>query len=323
MAAATPPIDIVIVNYRTGPLVLSCLESLEAERQAGERLRVYVVDNDSCDGSADLIAAALAQHSWDWVTLIRSPANGGFGAGNNIGIAQALEQSEQSEFVWLLNPDTRVLPGAARALASFMENFPLAGIAGTLLLEADGTPWPYAFRFPTILGEVERGLRWGPASRVLSKHATLRPMGHCSEQVDWVSGASFAIRNRLLQEGLRFDEAFFLYYEETDFCREAYRRGWETWFVPQACVLHIAGQSTGVTGKDAELRRVPAYWFQSRQYYFRKSHGRNYAMVADLAWLTAHLLFLAKDLVGGARSIDPPRLLQDFLRHCTLPPIRR
>lgn len=320
---AAPMIAVIIVNYRTGPLVLECLESLEVERLAGANLRVVVVDNASADGSAQLIAAALEERSWSWASLVRSPRNRGFGDGCNQGIDHALGRhpggsGERPALVWLLNPDTQVRPGASHALARFMDEHRAAGIAGTALLLADGTPWPFAFRFPGILGEVERGMSWGPVSRLLANSATPRRMGDRPQQVDWVSGASLAIRTELLEDGLRFDPGFFLYFEETDLCRRAAELGWQTWYVPEPVVLHLAGQSTGVTSLGAEGRRLPAYWFESRRRYFVKNHGRVYAMGADLAWIAAHLLSLCKPLLGGGIAARPARLLPDFVRHSTL-----
>jgi len=316
-------IDVVIVNYRTAQLVVSCLESLAAEAGEGLQLRAFVIDNDSRDGSADAIEAALLQQDWNWARVVRSPVNGGFGAGNNQGIDLALAQERPADLVWLLNPDTRVMPGAARALARFMASTPAAGLVGTALLEADGSPWPFAFRFPSILGEIERGLRWKASSRLLARHALLRRMGDRPERADWVSGASLAIRPALLWEGLRFDEGYFLYYEETDLCRTVRGQGWECWYLPEARVLHISGQSTGITDPQAKPRRMPAYWFESRRRYFRKNHGRIYALLADLAWMASHSVFLAKQALRREQSLDPPRLLADFARHSAFFPRRR
>jgi GT2 family glycosyltransferase len=316
-------IDVVIVNYRTGPLVVSCLESLAAEIGQDLRLRAFVIDNASGDGSEGEIEAAIAREGWDWVRLIRSPINGGFGAGNNLGIDAALGDDRPAGLIWLLNPDTRIMPGAARELGRFAARTPGAGIIGTALLEGDGTPWPFAFRFPSILGEVERGLRWRLASRLLARHAVPRRMGLQPARVDWVSGASLAIRTELLEEGLRFDEDYFLYYEETDLCRTVRDLGWECWYLPQALVLHIAGQSTGVTDSRSGARRMPGYWFESRHRYFRKNHGAIYALAADLAWMTSHALFLAKQVLRREPHEDPPHLLRDFARHSAFLPQRR
>lgn len=318
-----PTVDVIIVNYCTASLVVACLASLEAEQRHLPGMRAIVVDNNSDDGSADRIEAVIRARAWDWVTLLRAETNGGFAAGNNLGLAWALERPSRADLFWLLNPDTEVLPMAGVELARFMAANPFAGIAGSALVEADGRPWPFAFRFPSILGEMERGARWGPVSRLLRRSATLRQMGDRCEKVDWVSGASFVIRRELLESGLRFDEGYFLYYEETDFCLHALRGGWECWYVPDAVVLHIAGQSTGVTDKQLALRRLPSYWFNSRRRYFVKNHGRLYGIMADLGWVGAHLCARAKQWLLQSPDFDPPRLLLDFLRHSTLMPRRR
>ncbi|MDF2638782.1 MAG: hypothetical protein K0R64_1766 [Novosphingobium lindaniclasticum] len=315
-------IDVVIVNYRTAALALSCLESLAAEAGEGMRIRAVVIDNASLDGSADVIENAIRERDWNWVRLVRSPVNGGFGAGNNLGIDLVLQQERPADLVWLLNPDTRVMPGAARELARFMAWNRAAGLVGTALLEADGSPWPFAFRFPSIQSEIERGLRWRFSSRLLAGYAVARRMGEQPERADWVSGASLAIRPALLREGLRFDESYFLYFEEIDLCLAARSYGWECWYLPQARVLHIAGQSTGVTDAQAVHRRVPAYWFESRRRYFRKNHGLVYAIAADLGWMAAHAAFRTKQALRRDPSVDPPHLLGDFLRHSLAAPRR-
>jgi GT2 family glycosyltransferase len=321
--ADLPTIDVIIVNYCTGSLVVACLESLEEELKNLPHMRAIVVDNASGDGSADLIEAVVRLRGWDWVTLMRAGANRGFGAGNNLGISWALDRPSPADLLWLLNPDTQVRPTAGFALARFMAAHPAAGIAGSALLESDGKLWPFAFRFPSILGEIERGARWGVVSHLLRKNSTMLHMQDQCEKVDWVSGASFVVRRELLEAGLRFDEGYFLYYEETDFCLSASRSGWECWYVPDAVVLHIAGQSSGITGKQLQLRRLPSYWFRSRHRYFTKNHGLFYGMMADLGWVGAHLLARAKHLLRGTPDPDPPNLLTDFLRHSALCPLRR
>lgn len=309
---------VVIVNYRTAKLVVDCLHSLAPEIVDNPGTRVTIVDNASGDGSATTIAAAIAEQGWeDWAELVESPVNGGFAAGVNVGVGPALARDEVA-FFWLLNPDTVVRPGALAALASFMRAHPAAGIAGSFLEFADGTPWPFAFRFPCLLGEVEQGLRLGLATRLLSRHAVLRRMGSEPTQVDWVSGASLMVRRSVFEAIGLMDDAYFLYFEETDFCHAANRAGWECWYVPDAKVMHIAGQSTGVTGANAGRQRRPGYWFESRRRYFVKNHGNLYAAATDLAWLAAYAVWTLRRKLTGAQSVDPPGLARDLLWHSPL-----
>lgn len=311
-------IDVIIVNYRTGPLVVECLRSLWGDVVAHAarrgRVRVSVVDNASADGSADLIEAAIAEHDWGkWASVIRSPVNGGFSHGTNQVLQARLADADKPDAVWLLNPDTEIRTGALHVLSDFLSGNPAIGIIGSMIELADGTPWPYAFRFPSILGEFERGIRLGPVSRLLKNHNVLREMGEDPEPVDWVSGCSMVVRREVFEKVGLLDPGYFLYFEETDFCRAASRAGWPIWYVPDAVIMHIAGQSTGVTGADAGKRRLPGYWFESRRRYFVKNHGRAYAVLADAAWLTGHLLWRARRWLQSLDDPDPPYLVRDFL----------
>ena len=318
MTAARPSLLVVIVNYRTPRLVVECLRSLQTEVLALPGTTVTVVDNASGDDSLPTIGAAIRDHGWTWATLLPSPHNGGFAAGNNLAIRQALAQSTPPDVVWLLNPDTVVEPGALAALADFFAARPQVGICGGRILEADRQPWLVALRFPGILSEFERGFEFGPVSRMLRRWAVRQPIGEEPMRVDWVSGATMAIRRSTFERIGLLDERYFLYYEETDFCLRAHRAGIECWQLPQSRIVHIAGQSTQVTRKDAPPRRIPAYWFQSRRRYFAKNHGRVYAMIADLAWLLAHGLGSLRRLVQQKPAERPPKLVADFLRHSAL-----
>jgi GT2 family glycosyltransferase len=115
-----------------------------------------------------------------------------------------------------------------------------------------------------------------------------------------------------------FDEGFFLYFEETDLCLRARQAGWETWYVPDSRVVHIAGQSTGVTCRDQAPRRLPAYWYESRRHYFVLNHGRLKAAAIDLAALSAHALGRAKRHLQGRALDNVPYFLGDLWRHSVL-----
>lgn len=310
---------VVIVNYRTPRLVVDCLRSLEAEVKAHDGASVTVVDNASGDGSADLIAAAIEALGWSsWAQLVRAPVNGGFSYGNNLAISPALHGGLKPRYFWLLNPDTVVRPGALRALTDFMHEHPKVGICGSGIDEDGGQPWPYAFRFPSALGEFEAALKFGPVTRMLQRWAILQEMSSVPARVDWVSGCSMVVRREVFDAIGLMDEGYFLYYEETDFCLKAHRAGWECWFLPQARVIHISGQSTGVTGAQQAVKPRPQYWFDSRRRYLVKNHGRAYAALTDLMWLAGFPLWRLRRALQRKPDSDPPRLFRDFLRNSAL-----
>jgi len=310
-----PRVLVAIVNFRTAPLVVRNLHALRPEVEAAAA-RVLVVDNNSGDGSADLIDAEIVRQGWSgWVRVLRAPVNGGFAYGNNRALEAALSDGAPPDMAWLLNPDTEVRPGSLKHLVDFLQAHPEVGIAGSSTELATGELWPHAFRFPSIASEFASAIRLSIVGRLLHRHVGLLTMGTVPERVDWIPGASMLVRHEVFEQIGAMDEGFFLYFEETDFCLRAARAGWQCWYVPASRVMHIAGQSTGVTGDQAYTRRRPAYWFESRRRYWLKHHGRAYAMAVDLGWLVGHLVWRARRALMRRAHATPPHFLRDFLAH--------
>jgi len=317
--AHPPSVLVVIVNYRTPLLTIDCLRSLESEVLGHAHARVAVVDNNSRDGSADVIAAAIQSEGWSsWASLMRSSVNGGFSYGNNFAVRPALAWTNPPACFWLLNPDTVVHKGTLGGLTEFLGAHPEVGICGGGINEENDEPWPFAFRFPSLLSELERALGFGPATRLLKPWMVQREMSNVAERVDWICGASLVVRREVFEQIGLMDDEYFLYFEETDFCLQAQRAGFQCWYVPQHRVMHISGQSTGVTGKSASPRRLPAYWFDSRRRYFVKNHGRAYAAFTDAVWLFGHLLGRLRRWLQRKPYEGSPHYLQDFFTHSAL-----
>jgi N-acetylglucosaminyl-diphospho-decaprenol L-rhamnosyltransferase len=310
-------IAIAIVTYQSANLTIDCLRSIDLDRLTpGIRVQVIVVDNAS--GDAPVIAEAIEANSWSsWVTLIRAPRNGGFAYGNNLAI-QCAYVVGPPDYVYLLNPDTVLRAGAIGALARFLEAHPDVGIAGSSFENPDGTDWPIAFRFPTILSEFEDGLQLGLATRILRPWAVAVQMGKVAQPIDWGPGASMMVRRAVIDAIGGFDENYFLYFEETDFCLRAKRAGFSTWYVPESRVMHIAGQSTKVTERNTLPKRLPTYWFESRRRYFTTAYGVYYAMAVDIVAFMAHSLGALKRLLLRRTDRGTPHYLVDLMQHSVL-----
>ena len=310
-------VGIVIVSYKSAALTVDCLRSIALERrEARLQIRCVVIDNASGDGPH--VAEAIAANGWqDWARVVVAPRNGGFAYGNNMGLAE-LERDGRIDFVHLLNPDTTLRPGAVGALVDFFDAHPRAGIAGGIFENGDGSEWAIAFRFPSVLGELEQGLRLGVVSRLLAKACVPMHMGSMAASVDWVSGASMLVRREVFSRIGGLDETFFLYFEETEFCHRAKAAGFEVWYVPTSRVVHIAGQSTKVTERNVGPRRLPSYWFDSRRLYFTRTHGAAYAALADAVAIVAGALGMVKSTLLGRLRTHVPHFLRDVLRHGTL-----
>lgn len=304
---------VVIVNYRTAELTVECLWSLVGERAAmGDRMNVIVTDCQSQDNSVAWIRAAVTENGWsEWVRVMPLRRNGGFAYGNNEAIREVMGSETPPEYLHLLNPDTVVHPGGVRELVEFLDRNPRVGIAGSRLENPDGSVQPSANRFHSVFGEINTGLRLGVVTRLLSKYEVAPPPPAESCATDWVSGASFMVRSEVFRQVGLLDERYFMYYEETDFCLRAARAGWACWYVPASRVVHLQGQATGGAGG----KRVPAYFFDSRRWYFLKNHGRVRAALADAAYAGTYALWRVRRWMQRKPDTDPPRLLSDFIKN--------
>ncbi|MDJ0556747.1 MAG: glycosyltransferase family 2 protein [Microcoleaceae cyanobacterium MO_207.B10] len=307
---------VVVLNYRTPDLTIDCLHSLVDEVKSLPNTHVVVTDNDSGDGSVEKIKAAIETEGWpEWVSLMPLAKNGGYAFGNNAGIRPALETDNPPRYILLLNPDTVVRPGALKALVDFMNDRPEVGIAGSRLEDPDGTPQRSAFRFHTALSELDSGMRFGVVTKMLNKWVVAPPVPEEACQTDWVAGASMIVRRQVFEDVGLLDEEYFMYYEEMDFCLQAKRKGWSCWYVPESRVVHLVGQSSGVTNTKKPPKRRPQYWFDSRQRYFLKNYGWLYLAVADILWSTGFISWRMRRIIQRKPDNDPPKLLWDFLRN--------
>lgn len=312
-------VAVSIVAWKGGDLTIECLRSVARELNDFPNCHVYLVDNASPDDSADRVERAIAQNDWQsWVTFIRSPVNGGFAAGNNLAVRTMFAASDRPDFVLFLNPDTIVRPGAFRRLLDFMLENSTVGIAGGRSEDPDETPQYCSFRFPNIVGEVSLYLGLGIFDRVFSRFVTGVGIPDRPCQVDWVSGAFMMVRRQVIDDIGLMDEGYFLYYEETDYTLRARRAGWTCWHVPDSRVVHLVGQSSGVTVRHVRPQRRPAYWFESRRRYFTLNHGRWYAVLADVLVLIVYPLARLRRVLQRKPSLDPPHLYQDFVRQSAL-----
>ena len=310
-------VAVLIVTYNSAALTSKSLQSVCAEREAqGLSIRAVVIDNSS--GDLAEIAQAVAENSWaDWVTLVSAPRNGGFAYGNNLGMERAYTDGHP-QYVYLLNPDAQVRRGAIGALTRFLESHPEVGIAGSSFENLDGSDWPFAFRFPSLLSEIENGMELRVVTHLLRRWVVPKRMTRTPRPVDWVSGASMMIRHGVLAAIGGLDENYFLYFEETDFCRRARQAGFTTWYVPESRVMHIGGQSTQVTSSAPAPARLPSYWFESRRRYFVVSFGVRRAIAIDMVAILAHSLGWLKRAVLLRTRSARPHFIRDLVRYSVL-----
>ena len=251
-----------IVNTGQRELLMKGLDAVARERAAvGFETEVLVLDNASEDGSAE---AARAHPAVDEVIALERPT----GKAENDSL---LMQRSRGRYCLLLNEDSELLPGATQALHDALEARPDAAAAGAALLRPDGVEQPSAWRFP--------GVRTALLQALLLHRRWVVQSG-AERDVDWHQSAALMVR-RKAAEGIGWmDPRFFVYSDETDFCKRLHDAGWAVLHVPAARAIHHEQLSTG----DVPRRRI-AEMARNRERYLLKHHGRATALA--VRWLTA------------------------------------
>ena len=242
------------------------------------------------------------------MVLCPETTNHGFGRANNLVLEALARETNPPDYVFLLNPDARIGAGTIPALERFLDAHPQAAIAGPRIRSPEGQAVAAAFRFPSALGEFVAAAAFGPVSRAFAERLVPLAPDHPTARVGWVSGAAFMARLDALRAAGGFDPDFFLYYEEVELMHRLARAGWQVWHVAEAGVSHVGGAATGID----RTRRRPAYWYDSWHLYFRKTHGRRYAMAAGAAWLGGAILNHAMSRLRRRPAHAPRHLFGDF-----------
>lgn len=231
-------LSILIVNWKTRDLLRECLASIR-EHCAALSHETIVVENASADGSSDMVAREFPE-----VRLLANTHNNGFAGGNN----QAYENA-RGNWIWLLNPDTRVLAGAPQPLIHWLETHPRCGGVASALVDArTGKNQSSCRTFPTPAA------LWAQASGLATAFPRSRrfgfyKMGHWNsnraQRVEQPMASSFLLRRTAIENsGGLFDERFPIFFNDVDLCWRLHRAGWEIWYLPQARVVHHGGAST-------------------------------------------------------------------------------
>lgn len=241
-----PTLAIVVVSYNTRERTLACLRSARAEN-AGVATEILLVDNDSADGTAEVVEEELPE-----IKVVRSGGNLGFARAVNLGA-----ENTAADYLLLLNPDTVVLPGSLRALLGFALAHPEHGIYGGRTLREDGTVDPsscwgapslwsltcFALGLSTVLA----------GSRVFDPESLGRWQRDTVREVPIVTGCLLLIpRAQFLAIG-GMDSRYFLYGEDAEFSIRAARGGLRPVIVPEAVIIHSVGASTGARGPKMNM----------------------------------------------------------------------
>ena len=226
-------LSIVIVNYKSKHKLDACLKSIKSSDLGGYSYEIIVVENNSGDNLDYL------KDLYPDLKLIVSPKNLGMGGGNNLGIKEA-----KGDYILILNPDTVLKPDAIYILLKFLKENKSVGLVGPQLLNPDGSLQFSCSRFPSFFIPVLRRTFLGDYFKYIRERFTMSEINHNEIQpVDWLMGSCIMFKKRLLlADGReyypRFDERYFMYFEDTDLCKTIINNGYQVIYNPQAVVIH-------------------------------------------------------------------------------------
>jgi GT2 family glycosyltransferase len=285
-------LSIIIVNYNNFRVLRDCLPTLMPAID-GLDVEILLSDNGSGDGSLEWI-----EREYPTIRIIRNGQNLGFAEGNNRALPHA-----RGDHLLLLNPDTLIVGDAIRTMLHFLREHSRVGAVGCKLLAPDGTRQVSARRFPTLLTYF---LQFSGLAYRFPRHPFFGAYnlsfwdGETARSVDWICGAALMFRREVLEKAGPLDPEFFLTYDEVDFCHRIKDAGFEVWYIPQAQIIHLEGQSAPQADFKPQGRmKYLTVERNSRFRYFRKHHGLLYAvLVEDLHLLLNGLLLLKAWLLG-------------------------
>ena len=225
-------LSIIIVNYKSKLKLANCLASLQLASPSGAH-EILVIDNASGDKLDDLLV------NYPLVRLIVSPVNQGMGAGNNIGIDQAT-----GRYILILNPDTVVKPGAIDTLVAYLDAHPKTALVGPKLFYPDGSLQYSCSRWPKFWLPLLRRTFVGRFFPATLNSFLMKDYDHnLAGPVDWLMGSCLLLRREIANSDgsiwrPRFDERYFMYFEDVDLARQVWTRGFEVAYDPLAVVIH-------------------------------------------------------------------------------------
>jgi GT2 family glycosyltransferase len=274
-----PTLSYCVVNTNGREHLLACLDAIYHTHPDGVEAETLVLDNASEDGSAEAVRALGRE-----VRLIALQQRAGKAENDS-----TLMREANGRYCLLLNEDSELQPGAAKALVAALDANPKAAAAGAQLLDSAGSPVPCAWRFPG-LGTALAGALF------LHRQLTVQSKGSATRRVDWAQSSALLVRREAAAEVDYMDPGFFVYYDECDFAKRLAEAGWHSLFVPAARAIHHDQLSTDLA---KGLPRIVEF-HRNRDRYMRVHHGRGAALAvrALTAWSYA-LRALAATAIPG------------------------
>ena len=260
-----PSIDVsvVIVNYNVKHFADQCLRSIYAS-QGNLAIEIFLVDNASTDGSIEYL-----QDIYQEVVFIINEDNLGFGRANNIALRKA-----KGRYLLILNPDTLLGEDSLGAMVDYMDNSPAVGAMGPMILTRDGsfdisskrglpTPWVAFCRLSGLA-------RLFPRTKLFGRYNLLYLDQDKIAEVDALAGSCMIVRREVYECIGGFDEDFFMYGEDIDWCHRIKLNGWQVHYAPVTKIVHFKGEST----RRSDINRDHAFYGAMHLFVEKHFKGR-------------------------------------------------
>lgn len=277
-------LSIIIVNYNTREFLEKCLTSILSSIDGYLRYEIIVVDNNSSDNSAEMIKKKFPR-----TKLITNKENSGFSKANNQGV----KASQKSRYVLFLNPDTIIQKNTIEEMINFMNIHQDAGAATCKLVMPNGkiddashrgfpTPWNAFCHFTGLA-------RIFPKSRIFAGYSLGWMDMSKTHEIDALCGAFMLVRRKAGEEALWWDEDYFFYGEDIDFCYMLKQKGWKIYYVPKVFTTHYKGVSGGIKAVSKEIttaseetkKRATRWRFEAMRIFYNKHYKKQYPWIVN------------------------------------------
>lgn len=241
-------LTILIVNYKTRGLLKQSLKGI-AQFPPMRPFEIVVVDNGSADGSVELVREQFPQ-----VHLVASPLNNGYARGTNLGLKEA-----KGDQVLLLNTDIVVREGVLEKLCAYLDAHPDVGGLGPKLLNPDGSLQPSTFRFYRLFTPLYRRtwLKYTKRGHKEIEHFLMSSQNYDQEfDADWLMSSCLLLRREAIDKVGLFDEQFFVYMAETDYCRRLWDAGYKVRYTPSVEFIHYHRRESAESWPVAKIHFI-------------------------------------------------------------------
>ena len=305
-------LSIIILTYNTKDITLDAIESVEKnylEEVSSGKFEMIVCDNSSTDGSLEAFQEYKKKSKIKTLHVVDNGGNIGFSAGNNKGVPYA-----KGKYVLFLNPDTIVYPKTLIYMLDFMESHPAVGAASCKLINQDGaldfnchrgfpTPWNSLCYFTGLQ-------RLFPKSRWFAGYTQGWKDLSTNHEVDAIEGAFMLLPRELGEKVGWWDEDYFFYGEDLQFCYDIKKLGYEIYYLGEVSIMHIGGAASGIKKKTQNIttlnietkRKLQKARFDAMKIFYRKNYKKAYPAIVGWCMFMG-INYLEKKTLAGLKVL--------------------